>query len=235
MAKRKGYWVTTVEMCSLKKSKCPLKKVSPIQAIPKMATMAFIPAPKTLPFTASCTFALLARSIRDAVAIMTISMVSGIDTRCISSPTMNEGRRDGKLPNTTTASTPSKKATTAYLERGLGFLIISSIRRLSSSGLMIPSRTFSLYIGSSTNSFPTWFCTKAARMAMKEAGIQTRSMVPSSTPLQPSKSVLMMAAVAADTGLPVIPKEAAMVATLRGRSGRILELVAISEMIGSSE
>ena len=72
-------------------------------------------------------------------------------------------------------------------------------------------------------------------MAMKEAGIQTRSMVPSSTPLQPSKSVLMMAAVAADTGLPVIPKEAAMVATLRGRSGRILELVAISEMIGSSE
>ena len=36
-----------------------------------------------------------------------------------------------------------------------------------------------------------------------------------------SKSVLIIAAVAAETGLPVIPNEAAMVATLNGRSGRI--------------
>ena len=45
----------------------------------------------------------------------------------------------------------------------------------------------------------------------------------------------MTAAVAADTGLPVMPNDAEMVATLNGRSGRILELVAISEMIGRSE
>ena len=47
--------------------------------------------------------------------------------------------------------------------------------------------------------------------------------------------VLMMAAVAAETGLPVMPNEAAMVATVMGRSGRIFEFLAISEMIGSSE
>ena len=45
----------------------------------------------------------------------------------------------------------------------------------------------------------------------------------------------MMAAVAAETGQPVMPSEAAMVATLSGRSGRIFELVAISEMMGRSE
>ena len=51
----------------------------------------------------------------------------------------------------------------------------------------------------------------------------------------PSKSVLIMDAVAAETVLPVIHSEAAMAATLNGRSGRILEFLAISEMIGSSE
>ncbi len=45
----------------------------------------------------------------------------------------------------------------------------------------------------------------------------------------------MTAAVAAETGLPVMPNDADMVATLNGRSGRIFELVAISEMIGRSE
>ena len=54
-------------------------------------------------------------------------------------------------------------------------------------------------------------------------------------PAPPNRSVLMTAAVAADTGLPVMPSEAAMVATLSGRSGRILELVAISEMMGRRE
>ena len=50
-----------------------------------------------------------------------------------------------------------------------------------------------------------------------------------------SESVLIMAAVAADTGLPVMPSEAAIVATLNGRSGLIFEFVAISEIIGNSE
>ena len=70
---------------------------------------------------------------------------------------------------------------------------------------------------------------------MSEAGIQTSRMSFSSMPFPPSRSVLMTAAVAADIGLPVIPKDAAMVATVMGRSGRILLLVAISEIMGSSE
>ena len=43
-----------------------------------------------------------------------------------------------------------------------------------------------------------------------------------------------MAAVAADTGEPVHPSEAEIVATLRGRSGLTFSLRAISAMIGSS-
>ena len=53
-------------------------------------------------------------------------------------------------------------------------------------------------------------------------------------PLLPNISSDKMAAVAADTGEPVQPSDADMVATLRGRSGRTLSLRAISEMIGSS-
>ena len=54
-------------------------------------------------------------------------------------------------------------------------------------------------------------------------------------PLAPNRSEEIMAAVAADTGLPVIPNEAAMVATLNGRSGRIFVSFAISAIIGKSE
>ena len=54
-------------------------------------------------------------------------------------------------------------------------------------------------------------------------------------PLAPNKSEEIMAAVAADTGLPVIPNEAAIVATLNGRSGRILVSFAISAIIGKRE
>ena len=42
MANKKGYWVTTFAICSLKNAKLPLKKVSPIHAIPNIATMAFM-------------------------------------------------------------------------------------------------------------------------------------------------------------------------------------------------
>ena len=76
----------------------------------------------------------------------------------------------------------------------------------------------------------------ATRMAaIRDAGMQTSMISLSSMPFPPSRSVLMMAAVAAETGEPVMPKEAAMVATLSGRSGQILEFVAISEIIRSSE
>jgi hypothetical protein len=45
----------------------------------------------------------------------------------------------------------------------------------------------------------------------------------------------IIAAIAADTGEQVIPREADMVDTLSGLSGRILDLVAISEMMGRRE
>ena len=54
-------------------------------------------------------------------------------------------------------------------------------------------------------------------------------------PFPPSSSVEMTAAVAADIGLLVMPSEAAMVATVIGRSGRIFEFFEISAMMGSSE
>jgi len=54
-------------------------------------------------------------------------------------------------------------------------------------------------------------------------------------PFAPSNSEEMTAAVAADIGLPVIPSEAAIVDTDRGRSGRIPEFLEISAMMGISE
>ena len=98
MAKRKGYWLTTLAMYSLKKAMLPLKKVSPIHAIPKIATMAFIPAPKTLPLMASPTFAFPTRRIKAATDIIMISMISGMDTLCISPSSMKLGRMLGILP-----------------------------------------------------------------------------------------------------------------------------------------
>ena len=53
-------------------------------------------------------------------------------------------------------------------------------------------------------------------------------------PLSPNSSLERMAAVAADTGEPVQPSEAAIVATLIGRSGLTFSLRAISEMMGNS-
>ena len=239
MAKRKGYCVTMSAIPFLKNSMLPLKNVSPIQAIPKMLTMAFIPAPKMLPFTASPTLALPTMRMRAAIDIIRISMVCGMDRRCISPSTMYEGRKDGMLPKRTTRNTPSRNAHTArlaylcwVLDVGGWVLVDSRV----SLGSMRPSFTRRWYSGSSTSSLPTRFCTNdETRMAMSEAGIQTSRMSFSSMPFPPSRSVLMTAAVAADIGLPVIPKEAAIVATVMGRSGRILLLVAISEIMGSSE
>ena len=75
----------------------------------------------------------------------------------------------------------------------------------------------------------------ATRMATSEAGTQTIRIVPSSTPAPPKRSWEMMAAVAAETGEPVMPSEAEMTAKLKGHSGRILLAWAISLMMGSSE
>ena len=71
-------------------------------------------------------------------------------------------------------------------------------------------------------------------MAMMEAGTVTIMTSIKPMPLAPSISSEMIAAVAADTGDPVQPSDAAMVAMLNGRSGRTFSLRAISEMIGSN-
>lgn len=52
-------------------------------------------------------------------------------------------------------------------------------------------------------------------------------------PWAPSSFSEMIAAVAADTGEPVHPRDADIVAMERGRSGRTFSLRAISDMIGS--
>ena len=70
-------------------------------------------------------------------------------------------------------------------------------------------------------------------MAIILAGRQTIRMVPNSIPCPPSRSEEIMAAMAADTGLLVMPNEAAMTERLIGRSGRVLLAWAISLMIGS--
>ena len=72
-------------------------------------------------------------------------------------------------------------------------------------------------------------------MAISEEGMVMSSTSFSPMPFPPSSSVEMTAAVAADIGLLVMPSEAAMVATVIGRSGRIFEFFEISAMMGSSE
>ena len=57
---------------------------------------------------------------------------------------------------------------------------------------------------------------------IRAVGIQIIKTVPNSMPFAPSKSWLINAAVAALTGLQVIPKEAAITLRLKGRSGLIL-------------
>ena len=109
--------------------------------MPKMATRAHMPASKTLPLTAVCTLALLTVRMSAAVDIITISMVSGMVTRCSSPSIMNAGRMVGMLPKSTTSATPVRNASTAYLALGSGFFIISSIRRMSCSGRISPWRT----------------------------------------------------------------------------------------------
>ena len=53
-------------------------------------------------------------------------------------------------------------------------------------------------------------------------------------PYSPNIDWERMAAVAADTGEPVMPNDAETVATLNGRSGRTWSLRAISAMMGSN-
>ena len=187
-----------------------------------------MPALKTLPLTASPTFPFPTSSIRAASDIMTISIVWLIDTP--------SGRSPGKNPKTTTSATPNRKARTERFAAGRSLSTVTSIPFRSSSGRISPTATRRLYSASSSSSLPTWFSTNAAKSIDRKAvGTQTISTVPSSIPLAPSRSWLISAAVAALTGLQVIPSEAAITLRLSGRSGRILLVCATSEMIGSRE
>ena len=171
--------------------------------------------------------------------IIMISIVCGIDRRSVVPSTINDGRSEGTEPNSTTNATPRRKASTArlaYFSRCFSSGVIAVASGFTVFSVMSPSCKRRWYSGSSSNSLPTRFCTKAdTRIAMNEAGMQTSRMSFSSMPLPPNRSVLMTAAVAADMGLPVMPSEAAIVATVMGRSGRILLSRAISEMMGKSE
>ena len=155
--KRKGYCETMSAMWLLKNARLPLKKVSPIQAIPKMLTIAFMPAANTLPCTAFLTSALPTSRMTAAIDIMIISMVSGMPIRTDSPSTMNEGRREGTEPNKTTRKTPRRKAMTEYLACLSGCCSICSMSRASSFGLMIPSFTRRMYSGSFSKSLPMKF------------------------------------------------------------------------------
>ena len=111
--------------------------------------MAFIPALNILPLTACFTLALPTSRITAAIDIISISMVSGIDSWVTTPSTSNDGRSEGALPNTITSITPNRNASTLHLARGLGLCSICAIAMASASGSISPSRTRRWYSGSS--------------------------------------------------------------------------------------
>ena len=115
-----GAAVTRSEMEPSMNSELPLKNVSPIHAIPKMAMTAVIPDWNTLPFTTSSAFGRQTIMMTAAMTSMTISMVMGIDMRVSSPSTVHAGRSVSTEPNRTTSTAPSKNSTTAILEAVVG-------------------------------------------------------------------------------------------------------------------
>ena len=95
--------------------KFPLKKVSPIQAIPKIATTAVAPALKTLPDTMLSTFGLQKIIIRAAIVNITISIVFGMERRANFPSTIHPGRSASNEPRSTTRKVPTKKRITDNL------------------------------------------------------------------------------------------------------------------------
>ena len=79
----------------------PCKKVSPIQAIPKMATTACIPAENTLPCAALMPLALVNNRIKAAADNISISMIADISTVTIFPSISCEGRKLSNDPKTT--------------------------------------------------------------------------------------------------------------------------------------
>ena len=77
----------------------PCKKVSPIQAIPKIATTACIPAEKTLPWAALIPLAFVNNKIKAAADNIRISIIEAISTGFPS--IIWEGRRLSKDPKIT--------------------------------------------------------------------------------------------------------------------------------------
>ena len=135
MAKSTGQVVNKSPTLPRITSLLPSKKVLPIQATPKMDTIATIPAVKTLPVTAFFTSAFPTSRMRAAILIMVISMAAFM----LKGSPLKDGRREGKLPKITTSTTPSRNTSTARLAAGL-FSAFSSLAS-SASGLRSPSRT----------------------------------------------------------------------------------------------
>ena len=96
-----GICLTTSSIEDFNSAMLPCKKVSPIQAIPKMATTACIPAPKTEPCAAFNPSVRVINNMIAAADNINISMIDGISNNTCSPLIMNEGRMVSNEPNST--------------------------------------------------------------------------------------------------------------------------------------
>lgn len=96
-----GICLTTSSIEDFNSAMLPCKKVSPIQAIPKMATTACIPAPKKEPCAAFNPSVRVINNMIAAADNINISMIDGISNNTCSPLIMNEGRMVSNEPNST--------------------------------------------------------------------------------------------------------------------------------------
>ena len=230
--KSHGILVTTSCRLAVITSILPLIKVSPIQAIPKMAITACIPALNTDPFVALIPSVLVARRMMAAVLSMMISIASGIPSFTVVPSMTKSGLRAGMEPKRTIATTDTRKRIT--LRRALkGVFALGSIveRR---EGSINPSLMRRRYSGSSSSSLPLWRQVSApTNTPSNVAGILTLRM---SIKLMPAGARRARSAtVAAEIGLAVIACCEAMTEIERGRSGRTFVSRATSEITGRRE
>ena len=201
-------------------------KVSPIHAIPKMATTACIPAENTLPCAALAPLVRVSSSISAAVASISISIMTGIPT-CTPS---NVGRNEGIEPKSTIRNVAPMNRNTEMRAPNRFFTSFSSTCLASSS----PDCRRRWYSGSSTSFLPTFI--------EKRAPTITPTSVAGTLTFRISKRVISKpasnpnrATVAAEIGDAVIACWEAMTAIPNGRSGRILVSVATSAITGNTE
>ena len=212
----------------------PSKKVSPIQAIPKIAITACIPAKNTDPFISLFTSIRVKISIKPATVIIIISITCVISIFCNLPSIINEGRSASIKPKSIMENTPIRNIITDILALCWSFSLICIAD--FSSFCNKPSFKRRKYSGSFSRGTPIKLTTIAPTITpISVAGTQTVKILPNVIPLLPKSSAESKAAVAAEIGLAVIACCEAITEIERGRSGRTLLSVAISEMIGKRE